>query len=194
MSPPAYSATLDQAMLLAMEAFRHKRRKCTPVPYLTHLLAVTALVGEHGGDEEMMIAALLHDYLEDIPEGNETELRQRFGDRVANMVVMLSDTVVQPKPPWKDRKERYLAKLAIKPPEVKLISAADKLHNCTTIVRDHRHLGDAVFDRFRPSKEQTCWYYRECTVQLAVDWRHPILGELEHQVGLLHALAGIGRE
>ncbi len=191
MGAPAYSERFDKAMLFTMKAFRYKSRKATPVPYMTHLLAVTALVGEHGGDEDMLIAALLHDYLEDIPHGSEEELRKKFGNRVTDMVLALSDTVVQPKPPWEERKERYLAKLASKAPDVKLISAADKLHNCSTIVRDHRVLGDAIFDRFKPTKEQTCWYYRSCLTQLSVGWDHPILLELSMWVGQLHTLARI---
>ncbi len=191
MGKSAYSPRFDRAMQFTMEAFRHKFRKATPVPYMTHLLAVTALVGEHGGDEDMLIAALLHDYLEDIPGGSEDQLRAEFGDRVTDMVLALSDTVVQPKPPWKDRKERYLRALANKSPEIKLISAADKLHNATTIVRDHATLGDAIFERFKPSKEQTCWYYRSCHAQLSVGWDHVILGELEVRVRGLHRVAGV---
>jgi len=191
MDQPAYTERLDRAMALALQAFRHTRRKCTPVPYVTHLMAVTALVGEHGGDEDMLIAALLHDYLEDIPEGTAEDLERDFGPRVARLVLAVSDCVTLPKPPWRDRKQAYLDHLRHQPGDVKLISAADKLHNCTTIVRDHRVQGDVVFERFKPTKEQTCWYYRGCLEQLRVGWDHVILHDLDAVVRALHLAAGV---
>jgi len=116
-------------------------------------------------------------------------LRDRFGERVAGLVLALSDTLVHPKPPWKGRKERYLAHLRTEPHDVKLISAADKLHNCGTIVRDHRATGDAVFSRFSASKEQTLWYFRSCVDALGDGWEHPLLEELRRMVDELHALS-----
>lgn len=191
MEPPAYSERFDRAVQLTLTAFRPHFRKCSPVPYVTHLFAVCALVGEHGGDEDQMIAALLHDYLEDIEGSSVDLLEAEFGGRVARMVLALSDTVVRPKPPWEERKERYLAALRHKEPEVKLISAADKLHNCRSIVRDHLRLGDAVFERFRPAKEQTLWYYRSCVDALAHDWAHRLVIELDLEVARLHEQAGV---
>ena len=190
MNGPAYTERFDDAMALTLHAFRDTFRKATPVPYLTHLLAVTALVGEHGGDEDQLIAALLHDYLEDVPESTPAELADRFGERVAMLVTKLSDTIVHPKPPWLERKQGYLSHLAGEHPDVKLISAADKLHNSGTLLRDHRVMGDAIFDRFKPTKEQTLWYYRSCLSALRDGWEHPILGELEATLRELHRRAG----
>lgn len=187
--PDAYSTRLDDAILLACQAFRPIHRKATAVPYLTHLLAVCALVGEHGGDEDQMVAAVLHDYLEDIEGSTREALADQFGERVASLVVGLSDHTVRPKPPWRERKEAYLAQLAAKPPDLKLISAADKLHNCRSIVRDHRAQGDAVFQRFRGRKAGTIWYYRQLVVELGKGWKHPLLDELAVAVRELEDLA-----
>lgn len=182
----AYSTKFDEAVALAVSAFRPVSRKSTGVPYITHLFAVTAIVGEYGGDEGQMIAALLHDYLEDIHGSSEEQLRVQFGDRVADMVVALSDTVVRPKPPWKDRKEKYLAVLADKHPDVKLISAADKLHNCGSIRRDLAENGPIIFERFRGRRDGTLWYYRRCVELLGDGWQHPLLEVLKVSVdGLL---------
>ena len=187
---PVYSPALIDAMAFVSQAFRFKVRKGSGVPYLTHLLAVAALVGEGGGDEEQIIAALLHDYLEDIPGGTEEELSLRYSPRVARLVLALSDCTSQPKPPWKARKDAYLAHLENEPDEVKLISAADKLHNCRSLVRDHRQMGDAIFDRFNPEKEETLWYYRSLLPALSHNWEHFLLDELRSEVWLLHKLAG----
>jgi (p)ppGpp synthase/HD superfamily hydrolase len=193
MTSPAYSQRLDEAMRLAMEGFRHVYRKTTTIPYLTHLMWVSATVGEHGGDEDQMIAALLHDYLEDVEGSSAAALEQQFGPRVARMVVSLSDTVVRPKPPWRGRKEAHLAHLRVEPLEVKLISAADKLHNCRSIVRDHRAIGDAIFARFSVPQSETLWYFRAVVDALGERWAHPLLDELRDEVERLHGLSAIER-
>ncbi len=184
----AYSSSFDEAVALAVDAFRPILRKSTRVPYITHLFAVTALVGENGGDEEQMIAAMLHDYLEDIPGATAAELERRFGARVTRIVVALSDTMEHPKPPWRERKEAYLAVLAAKPAEIKLVCAADKLHNCRCIVRDVRTHGPGVFERFRGRHDGTLWYYAELVRALGVGWSHPLLDELREAVAELQTL------
>lgn len=175
---------------MTAEAFRHIRRKGSGVPYLTHLLSVAAMVGEHGGDEDQIIAALLHDYLEDIEGGSEAQLEAEFGPRVARLVRALSDTVTRPKPEWRERKIRYVEHLADEPADVKLICAADKLHNARSVVRDHRVLGDAIFSRFTANRAQTLWYYRAVLAALGRGFEHAILVELEETVAELYRVAG----
>lgn len=190
---PRYSERLDLALVFTAEVFRTHYRKGSGVPYLGHLLAVAAIVADHGGDEDQIIAALLHDYLEDVEGSAESALVQRFGPRVAHMVLSLSDTTTRPKPPWEERKRAYVAKLAGEPPELKLICAADKLHNASAILRDHREKGSAVWERFTASREQTLWYYRAVLAALGTGWSHPVLDELAAAVERLHALADESR-
>jgi (p)ppGpp synthase/HD superfamily hydrolase len=186
MSAPRYSPRLDQALALAADAFRHKVRKGSGVPYLTHLLQVMVYVGEHGGDEDQLIAAVLHDYLEDIEGATADQLRERFGDRVARLVEAMSDSTTHPKPPWEQRKQRYVDRLAGEPAELKLICCADKLHNARSIRRDAALVGTALWDRFTASRDQTLWYYRSIVGALGQGWSHPLLGELEAEVEALH--------
>ena len=150
----------DAALVRAHALHRAHVRKQTAIPYVSHLLAVTALVLENGGDEEQAIAALLHDAVEDAG-GQETlaDIRAEFGDRVAGLVAALSDSDVTPKPPWRARKERYLAHLADAPDEVLLISACDKVHNAGTIVEDLATIGPAVWERFSGGRDGTLWYF-----------------------------------
>jgi (p)ppGpp synthase/HD superfamily hydrolase len=179
----AYSTRLDDALLFTAQAFRGKIRKGTKVPYLTHLLAVAALVGEGKGDEDLIIAALLHDWLEDIPGAEMSALAQRFGPRVAQLVEACSDCQGHPKPPWKERKDKYLAHLRTAASEVKLISAADKLHNCRSIVTDLQTIGPDIFNRFNAGKSGTLWYYQQVVVALKHDgWHHWLLDRLEAEV------------
>lgn len=157
---------------------------------MSHLLSVAGLVADHGGDEDQIIAALLHDVLEDIAGVSEAEIAEQFGDRVCRLVRGLSDTTERPKPPWEARKRTYLARLPAEPAELKLICAADKLHNCTTLLRDYDEVGEKLWDRFTANREQTLWYYREVLDALRVNFDHPILGELRGAVVQLHVRVG----
>lgn len=183
---PLYSPRLDDALAFVADAFRHRGRKGSGVPYLTHLLQVMVLVAEHGGDEDQMVAALLHDYLEDIAGASETMIRVRFGARVASIVLALSDTTLQPKPPWLERKRAFITRAASMSPDVKLVCAADKLHNARSILLDYERIGAEVFERFTASREQTIWYYDSVHRALATGWDHRLLEELGTAVrGLL---------
>lgn len=124
-------------------------------------MAVCAIVVENGGDEDQAIAALLHDAVED-QGGYRTldSIRERYGNRVARMVDELSDSYVQPKPPWHDRKVDYLAHLPQAGHDTHLISLADKLHNARSILQGLRFEGASIWDRFNGGKEGVLWYYR----------------------------------
>jgi (p)ppGpp synthase/HD superfamily hydrolase len=189
---PCYGPRLGEALKFAADQFRFRRRKGSDQPYLTHLLAVATLVMEHGGTEDQVIAAVLHDYLEDIPGASHDELATRFGERVAAIVETLSDaTDAQNKAPWKPRKERYLARLREASEEVKLVSAADKLHNAVTILRDRAEVGDAVFARFSVPRDETLWYYREVVRALSHRYAHPLVDRVRAAVIEMHRVTGV---
>jgi (p)ppGpp synthase/HD superfamily hydrolase len=151
----------DDALAFAHELHRRQSRKGNDTPYIAHLLGVSSLVLEHGGDEDEAIAALLHDAVEDQggrPTGEA--IAARFGERVADIVWGCTDAEIIPKPPWEARKQAYLDHLVHAPASVLLVSSADKLYNARTILSDHDEIGDRVFDRFSASKSRTLWYYR----------------------------------
>lgn len=151
----------SSAVTLAFDLHRTQKRKLSGTPYVAHLLRVAGMVLEHGADEDTAIAAVLHDAIEDRggPEAREI-IRTRFGERVAGVVDECSDTDETPKPPWRERKERYLAHLAEASPSARLISAADKLDNVRSLLSAYRQAGDAVWERFRGGKDGTLWYFR----------------------------------
>ena len=161
------SSRFDEALVYASQLHREQLRKGSETPYVGHLLAVAALVLENGADEDEAIAALLHDAMED-QGGRPTlaEIRRRFGPRVAEIVEGCSDSDTVPKPPWRERKERYIAHLADASPSVLLVCAADKLHNARSIVADLRRQGNAIWQIFNGGKEGTLWYYREVLAAL----------------------------
>jgi (p)ppGpp synthase/HD superfamily hydrolase len=156
----AMTNRFDEAFRYAHELHGAQTRKGTPIPYISHLMSVSALVIEHGGDEDQAIAALLHDGPED-QGGKETleEIRRRFGEKVAGIVADCTDAWTEPKPEWRTRKEAYLAQLPKKPKDTLLVSLADKTHNAEAILYDYRVLGDALWPRFNGGAEGTRWYY-----------------------------------
>ena len=155
------SDRFDDALVYAARLHRTQTRKGSDIPYVSHLLAVCSLVIEHGGSEDQAIAALLHDAAED--QGGEARLREihaRYGAAVAAIVADCTDAWTEPKPPWRPRKEAYLAALPSKPSASLLVSLADKSHNACAILGDYRVLGDALWDRFNGGRDGTIWYYR----------------------------------
>jgi (p)ppGpp synthase/HD superfamily hydrolase len=177
------SSRFETALSFAARLHAEQQRKSTEVPYISHLLSVCGLVLEHGGTEEQAIAALLHDAIED--QGGaatrETILRL-FGSEVAAIVEGCTDADTIPKPPWRERKERYLAHLADAPEDVRLISCADKLHNARTILADLRVSGAEVWNRFRGGREGTLWYYRALVTAFTAHGITPLVAEFERAV------------
>jgi (p)ppGpp synthase/HD superfamily hydrolase len=158
------SPAFDAALTYAIHIHAFQKRKDTEIPYIAHLLAVSSIVLEHGGSEAEAIGALLHDAGEDAGGAARVEdIRVRFGDAVAQIVADCTDTYDDPKPPWRPRKEAYLASIPHKAAGSRLVSCADKVHNARSILRDHRRIGDAIFRRFSASKADTLWYYDELT-------------------------------
>ncbi|MEA3365599.1 MAG: HD domain-containing protein [Candidatus Hydrogenedentes bacterium] len=168
-------------------------RKSTDIPYLYHLLSVAALVGEHGGNERQVAAALLHDAAED-QGGEETlgAIEKHFGKEIAAYVRACSDCTSFPKPPWRARKEAFIAKIPEMPEEAKLIVAADKLHNVRSMLRDHRQHGENLWKRFKGGRTGTLWYHASVAKTLAKTWKHPILDELQEAVEELLSVAESG--
>ncbi|MCI0340627.1 MAG: HD domain-containing protein, partial [Planctomycetales bacterium] len=156
-----YGPRFEDALLHAARLHKDQVRKESGVPYVTHLLAVASLVGEAGGGEDEVIAALLHDAAED-QGGRETlaEIRKRFGPRVADIVEACSDTFETPKPPWRARKEAYLAHLPHASASTLLVSCADKVHNSRATLSDLRENGEKTWARFKGGKDGTLWYFR----------------------------------
>jgi GTP pyrophosphokinase len=166
----------DAAIRFAVEHHRRQLRKGTEIPYVAHILAVTSLVLEMGGDEDEAIGALLHDVVED--GGGPAALnhiRGAYGARVADIVEANTDTDEVPKPPWRERKERYIAGVADKSSAALRVSLADKLHNARAILLDYRTHGEEVWARFKAGEGAAVrWYYR--SLSEAFEERRDALG------------------
>ncbi len=189
---PRLTPKFVEAMAYAAEKHATQTRKGSEIPYLGHLLSVAGYVIEADGTETEAIAALLHDAAED-QGGQETldEIRRKFGDEVAHIVEECSDTVVTPKPPWRERKENYIDHLSEASDSALLVSVADKLHNAHAILRDFRALGGELWQRFSvKDPKDHLWYYRsllevyrERIHNWLVDELSGVIDELDYAVG-----------
>jgi (p)ppGpp synthase/HD superfamily hydrolase len=185
--PTMLTERFDRALLYATHIHGGQVRKGSSTPYVAHLLAVAATVLEYGGDEDLAIAALLHDSVED--QGGKARLedvRNRFGERVARIVEACSDSLAntakgERKAHWRERKDAYIAHLGTADEDILRVSLADKVHNARAILRDLRkpEVGEKVWTYFSQPKEKTLWYYRN----LADQFRKRLPGQLSNELG-----------
>jgi (p)ppGpp synthase/HD superfamily hydrolase len=185
----------NDALAYAERLHRRQRRKGNDIPYVAHLLAVAAIVLEWGGDEDTAIAALLHDAVED-QGGLETAeaIRQRFGDDVAQIVLACTDsTSADPaaKSPWEARKRAHIAKLAGAGKAVAQVTAADKLHNLSAMIRDVRRDGPATLRRFNAGPDRLLWYFRSIADALEPYAAVAPVAEIRDGADTLARLAGL---
>src|SRR5947209_11592021 len=155
------SEKFEEALIYATRAHVNQMRKKTGIPYIAHVLGVTAIALEYGANETEAIAALLHDTVEDCGGAERLgDIREKFGDDVASIVDGCTDTYQTPKPPWLERKRNYIEHLKNSDSSTRLVSASDKLHNTRAILAALRRNCLEVFERFAGKKDGTLWYYR----------------------------------
>ena len=189
-----FTAAVDYARVLHIE-----RRKGTGIPYMAHLLGVASLVmGEASHvnfpvTEDMVIAAVLHDTVED--HGGTprlTDIEHNFGTNVARMVEGLSDSLAEDstrKAPWCDRKQSYLDRLRSEPADTQLISAADKLYNARAILEDYRIIGAEIWKRFHRGRNDQLWYFNQLLKIFRSSGGNRLVDELERVVRALEQIS-----
>jgi (p)ppGpp synthase/HD superfamily hydrolase len=180
-------------MGVAARLHAHQRRKGSDIPYLSHLLGTCAIALDYGAGEDEAIAALLHDAIEDVqPTDRARAAVAAFGPEVLRIVEGCTDSDSHPKPPWRERKEAYIAHVVERDAAILLVSAADKLHNSRSIVSDLRRFGPATWDRFNGGRDGSLWYYRTLVGAFRANPAHPreLVDELDRTVTEMEAQAG----
>ena len=178
----------EEALIFANRIHAQQKRKASGAPYLAHILGVTALVLEDGGSEEEAIAALLHDAAED--QGGEqvlAEIQEKFGEKVAQIVRECSDTLVSPKPPWRERKENHLHEIETALPETIRIMQADKVYNARNLQRALIEQGPNIWGNFKGGREGTLWYLRQMHTLLSRSRSGYLMKELARLIDLLES-------
>lgn len=194
----ALSEDFSRAVALANRWHAGHRRKGGSVPYLAHLLGVASLVLEAGGDEDLAIAAILHDAIEDRPDiASFEEIEEEFNPRVRRIVEACTDTIDEEKrgeEDWEERKKIYLRHLReTSDRDALLVSCADKLHNARAIERDLREHGEKLWNRFNVSDpDRQLWYYRSLADVFLERLAEPrwLPKELDRVVGRIEEMTG----
>ena len=185
------SRQFEKALVYATRAHGDQTRKKTGIPYIAHILGVTAIAMEYGANETEAIAALVHDAVEDCGGAKRLrDIEKKFGKAVAKIVDGCTDTYETPKPPWRERKEAYLAHLKDSNSATRLVSASDKLHNTRAILAELRRNGLEVFERFAGKKDGTLWYYRALVTAFREHGDHAdLVDELDRVVTQIEKLS-----
>jgi len=189
------SRQFEKALTYATRIHGGKLRKKTRIPYIAHILGVSAIAMEYGANETEAIAALLHDAVEDC--GGVKRLRdieRKFGKDVARIVEGCTDTDQTPKPPWLERKKSYLAHVRHASMPTKLVSASDKLHNVRAILMDYREEGERLWSRFNAGKQGALWYYRALVNAFSGKRVQPLVQELDRTLKALESLSNNGAQ
>lgn len=183
------SERFSEALTYATHLHAKQIRKGSGVPYIAHLLGVASIALEYGANEDEAIAALLHDAIEDQGgDATRQEIRRRFGELVTAIVDSCTDADTIPKPPWRKRKEAYIAHISSASLSVLLVSSADKLYNARSILQDYRIVGEEIWQRFTGGKIGTLWYYRALVEAFRQVKITPLVAELERVVVELEQL------
>lgn len=181
-----------QALEYSFYLHKDQTRKVTNVPYMSHLLSVSALVIENNGTEDEAIAALLHDAVED--QGGLKileEIKSKFGQNIGCIVEECSDSFTakdEEKLDWKQRKIAYISKVEKMSKSALLVNYADKIHNLRSILRDHRLLGKDIWTVFKSSKLDMIWLYRSLIAEYRKHESHVLVDELEELVNQIEKL------
>jgi (p)ppGpp synthase/HD superfamily hydrolase len=190
---PGLSQRFEDALIYATRLHASQNRKRSNVPYIAHLLGVTALVLEDGGDEDEAIAALLHDAVED-QGGLKTliEIKQLFGEHVAVIVDALTDAYTFPKPPWRQRKIKYIEAMRLADDSIRRVSLADKVYNARATLADIRRDGQSAWKKFKEGKEGTLWYYHELIRVFSEQGQSELWKELKRVVAEIECVCNEG--
>jgi len=170
---------LDSALIFAAVAHQNQKRKATDIPYIVHPVGVMLILIEFGeNDPELLAAALLHDTVEDSGVTHD-QIRKEFGDRVAEIVAGCSEP--DKDDTWENRKNHTIHYIKGAPRHIQLVSAADKLHNLRSMIKDYEEVGDKVWSRFKRGKDDIAWYYRSVLASLREGGLsgHPLMKELD---------------
>lgn len=184
---PKLTTRFEEALVYATQLHAQQVRKVSGVPYISHLLSVAALVIEDEGSEDEAIAALLHDAIEDQGGVITSEvIRQKFGNKVADIVESCTESDVVPKPPWQERKQKYIEKISQASPEALRVALADKVHNARSNLTEWYLYGEKAWNK--EQRERTLWFYRSVmeVAQTLKDSR--LLEELNRVVKQLEVL------
>ena len=156
------------------------------LPYVSHCFTTAWILNEFTKDEDIIVAGLLHDVLEDVPGYGYKKLKQDFGKRVADIVKGVSEdkdpNKKEDEKPWIERKQDYLDHLKKDSKESMMVSTADKIHNLQSMRDAYREQGEKMWKNFNSPSDKKLWFYEEVYKIVKGKLRNKIVGELAKQL------------
>ncbi len=177
-----YSYRIEQAIRAATILHKDQVRKgSVPMPYVSHLFAVTMILGDYTKDEDVLIAALLHDTLEDTDYTSD-ELKADFGEKIQEYVLALTEPQDEDdkRYSWKERKQQYATQLRGAPEQSLLIAAADKIHNMRAIVEEYHNEHERFMTEYKGSLEDRVLMYQDISNAINRSLKSDIINEYNH--------------
>lgn len=177
---------IQQAINLASRLHLGQVRKGdSGLPYISHPFSVAWILSNYTEDEDIIVAGILHDVLEDVKGYYYDDMVRDFGERVAQIVKGVSEDKdpnieSDEKATWEERKSKYLANLKNDSDEALMVCAADKIHNLQSMISAYQEKGDALWDNFNSPKEKKLWLYQEILKFMKGRLNNPIVVELEN--------------
>ncbi len=187
---------IERAIVRATVLHQPQKRKVSGVPYIVHPFSVAFLLAHYSDDEDVIIAGLLHDTLEDVPSYTDDMLKQEFGERVYSIVKEVTEDFTQAEKEdhsirgasWRARKERYLENLKNDSEEALLVATADKVHNMRNALDEYATHGGEVWGKFRRNAENLVWFYGEANRIIRSRVSHPLVDEMDRLVQELQSI------
>ncbi len=187
---------IEKAIVRATTLHQSQKRKISEVPYIVHPYSVAFLLAHYVDDEDVIIAGLLHDTLEDIPEYTEEMLREEFGERACAIVKEVTEDFTEAEKAdhsirgenWRARKEHYLENLSNDSQEALMVATADKIHNLRSLVDGYTLYQKDVWQKFGRKPEDMTWFYTEVSKIINDRLKHPLVEEMNRLITELQAI------
>lgn len=187
---------INKAINKAAELHRHQIRKDVDIPYIMHPFSVAIILSNYTSDEDVIIAGLMHDTVEDVRGYTFKKLAKDFGARVAGIVQEVSEdktsyyTKDKEKKTWYIRKKKYISGLETASTDALLVAAADKIHNINSLIESYENLGGRLWKNFNAPepKRDYLWFYSKVLDVLEKRLKSDIVKELKQGFRQLDSL------
>lgn len=176
---------IQKAIIASATLHKNQVRKDKPLPFIIHPYSVAVILSNYTNDEDIIVAGLLHDVLEDVPDYSADDMKREFGERVYEIVKGVSeDKDPNEENPdsvgsWEKRKNSYLDNLKKDTFEVMMVSCADKIHNLLSLQEAYKEQGEDLWKKFNAPEDKKIWFYGEVLNILKEKLKNPIVKELE---------------
>ncbi|MDO8530126.1 MAG: HD domain-containing protein [bacterium] len=191
---------IQRAIIKSSILHQNQTRKDNPFPFISHPYSVAFILSNYTNDEDIIVAGLLHDVLEDVPDYSDEDMKKEFGEKVYEIVKGVSEKKdPNDKNPdsvgsWKKRKDGYLDNLKKDGLGAMMVCCADKIHNLSSLMEAYKEQGESLWAKFNAPEDKKIWFYSEVLKILQERLDNPIVKELERVYGEAEVLFKVSQD